>query len=249
MAQTRLDKYLSHMGWGSRQEIRHLVKSKRVMVNQQLISEVSYHVQASDRVTVDGKKVGYQAYTYILLHKPAGVITATTDPKLPTVMDLLPEQLPNFKKLSPVGRLDRDTTGLLVLTNDGTLNHRLLSPHYHVAKTYEALVTGKVTKADSDKVRLGLVLTDFTTLPAELSLIAYDIQKDQSYIRLILHEGKYHQVKRMMASLGHPVMKLHRPVFGPLTLPPQLAAGAWQELTAKQVAKLYAVAQLEQPDA
>ena len=189
-------------------------------------------------ITVDGVPVSGERYTYLLLHKPAGVLTATEDKHQPTVMELLPESL-RRRGLAPVGRLDKDTEGLLLLTDDGELTHRLLSPRYHVDKVYYAKVEGVPDAADAEAFADGLLLEDgLQCLPAKLEPLGGDA------CLVTLREGKFHQVKRMLAARGAPVLYLKRLSMGPLTLDAELPIGGWRELTAEETASLRCTAGL-----
>ena len=180
-----------------------------------------------------------------MLHKPAGLLTAARDSRAPTVMQLLPESCAR-RKVLPVGRLDKDTTGLLLLTNDGELAHRLLSPKRHVWKTYEAAVTGRLTAADSQAFERGIVLSDFTALPARMEILSAG--EDESRARVQVREGKFHQIKRMFGALGHEVTALSRLTFGALSLPEELPPGQYRELTEEELAALRQEAGLAGPE-
>ena len=184
-------------------------------------------------ITVAGETISLCRFTYVMLHKPAGVLTATEDRKQPTVLDLLPPELRRIG-LAPVGRLDKDTEGLLLLTNDGELAHRLLSPKYHVDKRYLARVDGELSAADTEAFARGMTLGDgLECLPAGLEVLP-----DRVCI-VTLREGKFHQVKRMLAARGAPVLYLKRLSMGPLTLDDSLAAGAYRLLRAEEILALY----------
>ena len=186
-------------------------------------------------VTVAGETISLCRFTYVMLHKPAGVLTATEDRKQPTVLDLLPPELRRIG-LAPVGRLDKDTEGLLLLTNDGELAHRLLSPKYHVDKRYLARVDGELSAADAEAFARGMTLGDgLECLPAGLEVLP-----DRVCV-VTLREGKFHQVKRMLAARGAPVLYLKRLSMGPLTLDDSLAAGAYRLLRAEEISALYRV--------
>lgn len=229
----RLDKLLAATGRWSRREVKELVRRGQVKVDGVTAAVADAKYPDTAAITVDGEAVKLRRFTYVLLHKPAGVLTATEDRRQPTVIDLLPPELRRIG-LAPVGRLDKDTTGLLLLTDDGELTHRLLSPRYHVDKRYLAEVEGQLTAADVDAFAQGVTLGDGTVcLPAGLELLP-----DGRCI-VTLREGKFHQVKRMLAMRGAPVVKLHRLSMGTLTLDGDLAAGQWRELTEKEVADLY----------
>ena len=189
-------------------------------------------------ITVAGETISLCRFTYVMLHKPAGVLTATEDRKQPTVLDLLPPELRRIG-LAPVGRLDKDTEGLLLLTNDGELAHRLLSPKYHVDKRYLARVDGELSAADAEAFARGMTLGDgLECLPAGLEVLP-----DRVCI-VTLREGKFHQVKRMLAARGAPVLYLKRLSMGPLTLDDSLAAGAYRLLRAEEISALYRVCDL-----
>ena len=223
----RLDKILANTGRWSRREVRDMVKMGRVSVNGALpkSADEKYDREGMD-LRVDGARVGSEEFYYLMLHKPAGLVSATEDPKQATVLDLLPEHLRRVG-LFPVGRLDKDTEGLLVLTNDGPLGHELLSPKKHVDKVYFVQVDGVLDEEDAALFRTGLVLGDgLHCLPAELEIL-----DDPSSGLVTLREGKYHQVKRMLASRGKPVRYLKRLSMGPLTLDESLKKGEWRELT------------------
>ena len=230
----RLDKRLANTGMWSRKEARELIKAGRVTVVGQVTRQFDAKVEDDDAVAVDGTPIGGTGPVYIMLHKPAGVVSATEDEKEQTVLSLLPE---HYRKqgLFPVGRLDKDTEGLLLLTNDGPLAHRLLAPKHHVDKVYYLEVDGILDESDCAAVAEGIVLGDgYNCLPGHLTL------KDGGRAaEITIHEGKYHQVKRMMASRGKPVTYLKRISFGPLRLDEQLEKGAWRLLTDEEVANLH----------
>ena len=229
----RLDKVLAGTGRWSRREVKLLVKQGQVRVNGAAASSAEEKIDPETAVvTVGGQAVTLQKYTYVMLHKPAGVLSATEDSRQKTVLDLLPPAL-RRRGLSPVGRLDKDTEGLLLLTDDGELAHRLLSPKYHVDKRYYAEVDGLLGPADADAFAAGMTLDDgLVCLPAGLELL------DGGACVVTLREGKFHQVKRMLAFRGAPVRYLKRLSMGPLTLDPSLEAGAFRELTAAEVSAM-----------
>ena len=227
MALERLDKILSGTGRWSRREVKDLVKAGRVTADGAVVArpEDKFDREAVE-LRVDGEAVDGERYCYLMLHKPGGVLSATEDPKQPTVLDLLPPHLRRVG-LFPVGRLDKDTEGLLLLTNDGPLGHRLLAPKKHVDKVYFVRVEGRLDQEDRRAFRTGVVLGDgLRCLPAELEVLE---PPDTGLVTL--REGKYHQVKRMLASRGKPVTYLKRLSMGPLRLDPELAPGAWRPLT------------------
>ncbi len=230
----RLDKLLAGTGKWSRREVKALVRQGLVRVDGRLAASAEDKLDpAATVVTVAGETVALHRFTYVLLHKPAGVLTATEDRKQPTVLDLLPPELRRIG-LAPVGRLDKDTEGLLLLTNDGELAHRLLSPKYHVEKRYFARVDGELSAADAEAFARGMTLGDgLECLPAGLEVLP-----DRVCI-VTLREGKFHQVKRMLAARGAPVLYLKRLSMGPLTLDDSLAAGAYRLLRAEEILALY----------
>ncbi len=230
----RLDKLLAGTGKWSRREVKALVRQGLVRVDGRLAASAEDKLDpAATVVTVAGETISLCRFTYVMLHKPAGVLTATEDRKQPTVLDLLPPELRRIA-LAPVGRLDKDTEGLLLLTNDGELAHRLLSPKYHVEKRYFARVDGELSAADAEAFARGMTLGDgLECLPAGLEVLP-----DRVCI-VTLREGKFHQVKRMLAARGAPVLYLKRLSMGPLTLDDSLAAGAYRLLRAEEILALY----------
>lgn len=232
----RLDKLLASTGKWSRREVKALVRQGLVRVDGRLAASAEDKLDpAAAIITVAGETVALHRFTYVMLHKPAGVLTATEDRKQPTVLDLLPPELRRIG-LAPVGRLDKDTEGLLLLTNDGELAHRLLSPKYHVDKRYLARVDGELSAADAEAFARGMTLGDgLECLPAGLEVLP-----DRVCV-VTLREGKFHQVKRMLAARGAPVLYLKRLSMGPLTLDDSLAAGAYRLLRAEEISALYRV--------
>jgi pseudouridylate synthase len=230
----RLDKLLAGTGKWSRREVKALVRQGLVRVDGRLAASAEDKLDpAAAIITVAGETIALHRFTYVMLHKPAGVLTATEDRKQPTVLDLLPPELRRIG-LAPVGRLDKDTEGLLLLTNDGELAHRLLSPKYHVDKRYLARVDGELSAADMEAFARGMTLGDgLECLPAGLEVLP-----DRVCI-VTLREGKFHQVKRMLAARGAPVLYLKRLSMGPLTLDDSLAAGAYRLLRAEEILALY----------
>lgn len=230
----RLDKLLAGTGKWSRREVKALVRQGLVRVDGRLAASAEDKLDpAAAIITVAGETISLCRFTYVMLHKPAGVLTATEDRKQPTVLDLLPPELRRIG-LAPVGRLDKDTEGLLLLTNDGELAHRLLSPKYHVDKRYLARVDGELSAADTEAFARGMTLGDgLECLPAGLEVLP-----DRVCI-VTLREGKFHQVKRMLAARGAPVLYLKRLSMGPLTLDDSLAAGAYRLLRTEEILALY----------
>ena len=242
----RLDKYLAQMGAGTRSEIKKAIRAGRVTVNGVKASDPAVHVKITDRqprkksggepvpaeeddeVCLDGVRIAYEEYVYYLMNKPAGVISATEDPRQKTVLDLMDGQL--RKGLFPVGRLDRDTEGLLLITNDGELAHRLLSPRHHVDKVYFARLDGPVSETARKMFAEGLRVDEtLTAMPAQLEIL-----DPADEVRVTIREGKYHQIKRMFAAVGREVLYLKRLSMGPLTLDESLPAGAYRRLTEQE---------------
>ena len=236
MPKMRLDKLLSHLNCGSRKEVQSFIRAGRVAVNDTAERDPAAKVDPdADRVSLDGREQTYRAQRYYMLNKPAGVITASRDERHGTVLELFPESL--RRGLFAVGRLDKDTEGLLLLTNDGELTHRLLSPRCHVDKRYLARVDGDLSPADVSAFAAGMTLPDgLVCLPAGLELLP----QPRTCI-VTLREGKFHQVKRMLAACGAPVLYLKRLSMGPLTLPDDLPPGAYRLLTDEEISALYRV--------
>ena len=225
----RLDKLLAGTGRWSRKEVKELVRTGRVRVNGVLVGKPEDKHDPDCVFTVDGEQVFCGKMVYIMLHKPAGVLSATEDARQETVIDLLPEHLRRIG-LFPVGRLDKDTEGLLLLTNDGLLGHELLAPKKHVDKTYFVRVDGELNESDVDAFLAGMELEDgYTCLSAGLEIL-----ENRNEGLVTLREGKYHQIKRMLAARGKPVVYLKRLTMGPLVLDDTLELGQWRELTAQE---------------
>ena len=231
----RLDKYLVACAVGSRTEVKNFLKSGRVTVNGKKEKSAKLQInEDTDEICFDGQKLDYEEFVYYMMNKPQGVISATEDPKHKTVLDLL-DDLARSKEVFPVGRLDIDTHGLLLLTNDGKLAHALLSPKRHVDKTYLAQVKGIMTDEDIETFAQGIPLKDFTCQPAKLELVSVDTEKNQSLVRVTIAEGKFHQVKRMVAYCGKEVVDLQRLTMGTLTLDEDLKRGEWRRLTKEEL--------------
>ena len=225
----RLDKLLAGTGRWSRKEVKDLVRTGRVRVNGALAGKPEDKYDPESEFTVDGERVFCGKLVYIMLHKPAGVLSATEDARQETVIDLLPEHLRRIG-LFPVGRLDKDTEGLLLLTNDGPLGHELLAPKKHVDKTYFVRVDGELNAEDTQAFLAGMTLEDgYTCLSAGLEIL----EKPNEGL-VTLREGKYHQIKRMLAARGKPVIYLKRLTMGPLALDDNLDKGQWRELTEQE---------------
>ena len=229
----RVDKLLSNVGVASRAELKKYCKQGLISVNGKVINNPGVQVDSeNDEVTFNGEKIVYREFVYIMLNKPDGYISATFDKHDPIVLDLIDSSYLVFEPF-PVGRLDKDTEGLLVLTNDGQLAHRVLSPKKHVPKTYYAKIQGKVTEEDILAFEKGVVLDDgYETMPSQLKILKSD---EMSEIELTIHEGKFHQVKRMFESVGKKVVYLKRLSMGKLTLDESLELGAYRELTEEEV--------------
>ena len=229
----RLDKILANTGRWSRKEVRELVRAGRVTVNGVPVHSPEEKWDPAAEFAVDGVSVSGERMVYLMLHKPAGLVSATEDPKQPTVLELLPDHLKRVG-LFPAGRLDKDTEGLLLLTNDGVLAHRLLAPRRHVDKTYFVQVEGQLDEKDVEAFCTGMTLGDgLVCMPAGLEVLG---QPDTAIVTL--REGKYHQIKRMLASRGKPVRYLKRLTMGPLKLDPALKRGEWRPLTEEEMAAL-----------
>ncbi|WP_461241003.1 pseudouridine synthase [Paucilactobacillus sp. N302-9] len=231
----RLDKYLHDQQFGTRSEIKKLVKQKRVMINQQVITNAGQAVVTNDQVFVDQQLVTAEQAFYFLLNKPVGTLTATKDESQRTVMQLLK---PNDRRndLFPVGRLDKDTTGMLLITNQGQLAHLLLSPKRHVDKTYIATVTGQITNEQLEKLMNGVTLKNGDNVQAVHAKII-DLKENQTVIKLTIQQGMYHQIKRMVAYLGQRVLSLHREQFANL-MDSNLKVGSYRPLTKKEIHQL-----------
>lgn len=232
----RIDKFLSNMGFGSRKDVKVLLKSKAVEVNGEEVRDAKQHVdEVADLITVAGEKVEYAEFIYLMMNKPPGVISATEDKYEGTVIDLLDDEERHFEPF-PVGRLDKDTEGLLLLTNDGKLAHELLSPKKHVAKTYYARIDGIVTEEDGNAFQNGVILDDgYQTKEAFLRILKSGVESE---IELTITEGKFHQVKRMFESIGKTVVYLKRLSMGSLELDPDLELGEYRYLTEEELTGL-----------
>lgn len=232
----RLDKLLSTIGYGSRKEVKGLLKTGAVKVDGTAVKDAKVHVNPDEQeITVHGEAVSYREFVYFMLHKPQGVISATEDSLHETVLDLL-ELDDTVYDPFPVGRLDKDTEGLLLLTNDGQLAHQLLSPKKHVPKTYFAKINAPVTEEDAEAFRQGVTLDDgYVTKSAELKILTSGVESE---IELTIVEGKFHQVKRMFEARGKKVTYLKRLSMGALLLDESLDLGEYRELTEEELALL-----------
>lgn len=246
---TRLDKFMADAGVGTRTEVKEYIRRGRVSVNGEVIKKAEYKIDKDiDKVLFDDRALSFADFDYYMLNKPEGVVSAVTDLRDKTVIDLIKEE--RKKGLFPIGRLDKDTVGLLIITNDGPLEHKLLSPKKHVDKTYFAKVSGKVTEKEIEIFSEGLkVDEEFTALPAKLEVLAYaeadeaerNVNGDGaafhgiSEVEITIHEGKFHQIKRMFAAVGMEVIYLKRLSMGPIRLDEALAEGEYRRLTQEEV--------------
>ena len=236
----RLDKFLVACAVGSRTDVKNLLKAGRVTVNGKKEKSAKLQInEERDEIRFDGQVLEYEEFVYYMMNKPQGVISATEDTKHRIVLDLM-DDYARTKEVFPVGRLDIDTHGLLLLTNDGKLAHALLSPKRHVDKTYLAQTKGIMTDADIETFAQGIPLKDFTCQPAKLELVSIDREKDQSLIRVTIAEGKFHQVKRMVAYCGKEVVDLQRLAMGTLVLDENLKRGEWRRVSQEELELLFA---------
>ena len=236
----RLDKAAALAGL-TRSEARKAIAAGRVRVDGQIARDAGMQVDPA-RVRVDGAQPAEAGELYVMVHKPAGVVTATEDRRFQTVVDLLPEPLRRLS-IGPVGRLDRDVTGLVLLTTDGQLAHRLISPRWKAGKVYRARCEGRLTDGEVAAFASGLVLSDFTARPAALEIL--EAGEAESLADVTLSEGKFHQVKRMFAAVGHPLIALERRRIGSLALDPALQPGECRELREDEVAALKRLCELD----
>lgn len=231
----RLDKVLADMQAGTRSQVKELIRKKRITVNGDIVTKPEFKVDTDkDTIFLDDKCLSYTEYEYYMLNKPAGVISATEDKSQQTVIDLIKTR--KRKDLFPVGRLDKDTEGLLLITNDGALAHNLLSPGKHVDKTYYSIVKGRIDKNIVDTFAKGLIVDkELTAMPSKLEIISYNSDKDCSEVNITIQEGKFHQIKRMFAAVGSEVLFLKRLSFGSLGLDNTLKPGEYRSLTETEV--------------
>lgn len=234
-AALRLDRLLTTLAYGSRKEVQHLIRSGHVALDGKCIRDPSMHVKPGTMLQIDNKDVDARITRHVMLHKPCGILTAARDAKQPTVLDLLPDVYRTCECM-PVGRLDKDTSGFLLLSTDGELAHRLLSPKREVWKCYEAEVDGSLSESHVSAFNNGLTLSDFTALPAKLEIIYSDDTLARA--RVWVCEGKFHQVRRMFAACGRTVTKLKRLSIGPLSLDESLKPGEYRELTSDELSQL-----------
>ncbi|MBY0146524.1 pseudouridine synthase [Neobacillus niacini] len=232
----RIDKMLANLGYGSRKEVKQLLKSGAVKIDDVIVKDAKQHVDTNKQtVTLNGEVIEYKEFIYLMMNKPQGVLSATEDSAAETVIDLLELEDQVYEPF-PVGRLDKDTEGLLLITNDGQLAHRLLSPKKHVPKTYFAVIDQEVTEDDVKAFAEGVTLDDgYETKPGELKILKSGLRSD---IELTITEGKFHQVKRMFEAVGKKVVYLKRISMGPLPLDETLELGEYRELTEEEVEML-----------
>lgn len=234
----RLDKFLANSGIGTRKEVKELLKKRLIKVNDEIVKDGKIHVDENeDTVKYKDEIISYKKFVYIMLNKPNGVISATEDKVHKTVIDLLGDEYRTFE-VFPVGRLDIDTEGLLLLTNDGVLSHNLLSPNKHVDKKYYVELEKLLTKMDIDKLEKGVELKNFTTKDAKVEIIENGEESDKIRVYITISEGKFHQVKRMFKAVGNEVKYLKRVKIGTLSLDENLKLGEYRELTEDELTKL-----------
>lgn len=231
----RLDKYLADMGVGTRQEVKKLIRKGLVEIDGVRVLKPDEKVaKGLQTVSVDGIPISYREYEYYLLNKPKGVVSATEDAKDRTVTDLIVSK--RRKDLFPVGRLDKDTEGLLIITNNGDMAHRLLSPKHHIDKTYYVVAKGSIDNKYIDEFKNGLVVDkDFTAMPAKLEILQYNNQDDTTFLNITIQEGKFHQIKRMFKAAGSEVLYLKRLSMGKLQLDETLEPGKFRPLTGSEI--------------
>lgn len=232
----RLDKYLADMQIGTRSQVKAYIRKGSVLVNGEIVKKPEFSIdEIRDTIMYNGNILSYQKYQYFMLHKPAGVVTATRDNQDRTVLDLLPQDA--GKGLFPVGRLDKETEGLLLITNDGELAHRLLSPKKHVDKTYYVVCSGTISQESVARLERGIDIgDDAPTKPAKVTMLSNT--QDTYTLELTITEGRYHQIKRMIAATGGQVTYLKRISMGSLTLDKALEKGAYRALTEQEIARL-----------
>ncbi|AWI07020.1 pseudouridine synthase [Clostridium drakei] len=233
----RLDKILSNLGYGTRKEIKGLVKQGLVEIDNEVVKDSGMKIDPEDKeIRVSGEMINYRENIYLIMNKPDGVVSATFDNYDETVVDLLEPEHQAFKPF-PVGRLDKDTVGLLLITNDGELNHRLISPKWHVDKVYYAEIDKPVDQNDAEKFEMGITLDDgYKCLPGKLKILESD--ENGAKVEVTIQEGKFHQVKRMFNALGKNVVYLKRIKFGPMDLDLNLQEGEYRELSETEINSL-----------
>jgi 16S rRNA pseudouridine516 synthase len=232
----RIDKFLSQMGEGSRSDVKKLLAYGRIKVNGTVVKQAKVHINPeTDEVRMGDRLISYTPFVYLMLNKPAGYISATRDGRIQTVLDLVPTAYKHLD-LFPAGRLDRDTVGLMLITNDGQLAHKLLSPKYHVHKTYRVTAASPLTDRDIETLENGVIIgQNYKTLPAKVQRI----EEEANQILLSIREGKYHQVKEMLLAVDNQVIFLERVSFGPLHLDGGLSRGEIRELTEVELEALF----------
>lgn len=230
----RIDKILANMGYGTRKEVKKLIKKELVEVNGEKVKDPSINIDPEkDKILVGDEVVNYRKFIYIMMNKPEGVVSATFDNYDETVIDLLEEEYQVFNPF-PVGRLDKDTVGLLLITNDGELNHKLISPKWKVDKVYYAEINKEVDEGDMEAFKNGIVISDgYKCLPGKLEIIKSD--KNGAEVYVTIQEGKFHQVKRMFEALNKKVVYLKRVKFGNINLDENLEEGEYRELTEEEL--------------
>ncbi|MBU3219945.1 pseudouridine synthase [Clostridium algidicarnis] len=237
----RLDKILSNLGYGSRKDIKSLIKKGNIMIDKEVVKDNSIQIDPNKSIIeINGQEIFYRKYIYLMMNKPKDVISATFDKYDETVIDLLE---PDYIAFDPftVGRLDKDTVGLILITNDGELNHKLISPKWNVEKVYYAKINKEVDEKDIKRFEEGIVIDDgYKCLPAKLKIISSS--KEGSEIELTIQEGKFHQVKRMFEALDKAVTYLRRTKFGPILLDENLNEGEYRELSDEEIESLYSCA-------
>lgn len=232
----RLDKILASQGTLSRKDVKEIIKKGRVTLNGKVIKDSAVKIDAEkDKVCIDGEALSLKKHLYIMLNKPQGVVSASDSDTDQTVVDLVPEELYR-KNLFPAGRLDKDTTGFVLITDDGDFAHRILSPKNHIFKTYLARLEHSLTESDIAMLEKGITLADGTTLKeAKLEIVE---ERDIPLVKIMICEGKYHQVKRMFAAAGNKVVSLHRSKMGNLELDESLKEGECREITPEELEKI-----------
>lgn len=233
MAKARLDRLLANRGTGTRSQVKEIIKAGRVSINGEVVISADTKAdEDSDIIAVDGKVLSNEKYVYIMLNKPQGVVSATEDKRDKTVIELLDEKYRAYKPF-PAGRLDKDTTGLVILTNDGAFAHNSLSPRKHIEKRYIAHVTGNVNETTVESFKRGIELKDFTTKPS--ALIIKERRNDYTVTEVVISEGKFHQIKRMFEAVGCMVIYLKRTAFGEIELDSNLREGEYRPLRGSEL--------------
>lgn len=233
----RIDKVLSNLGHGTRKEVKGLLKKGKVEIDGVIASDSAMKIDPDKAIIkVSGEEINYRKYIYLIMNKPAGVVSATVDNHDETVIDLLDEQYHSFKPF-PIGRLDKDTVGLLLITNDGELNHKLIAPKNHVDKVYYAEINKFIDEKDISTFKNGVVIDDgYKCMPAILEVL--NANENGSEVMVTIQEGKFHQVKRMFESVNKKVVFLRRISFGPLKLDESLSEGQYRELSEEEINSL-----------